>query len=365
MREYRVGVVGCGRKASTIDDEGKCPVNYCRPPCAHAAAYALSPRTEVIAACATREASRSAFGARWGVPAQSLYADYETMLAREALDLVSVCTHAPLHAPVTIAAAQAGVEGVLCEKAMATSLAEADAMLEACERAGTTLLIDHPRRFHPTYALARQALQAGEIGRLRTIVATVGGAVVHNGTHMFDLVRYFGGDVVSVAAHVVTSSGGDGDGSCQLELADGVSAFVALHGGLPFSIELLGTDGRIMIDASVEGATLWRYGEAHSPSPPATLLPRESGLPKPWYKGNPCRPRWERHLALPTDTGSTMLAAIGELIAAIEEGREPESSGRDGRAALEITLACRASQALDGARVPLPLADRTLRVVSR
>src|SRR5436190_2127002 len=141
---YRVGIVGCGRKASTIDDEGKCPVNYCRPPCAHAAAYALLPNVELAAACATGQASRRAFGAR----------------------------------------------GVLCEKALATSLEEADAMLAACARHGTRLLVDHPRRFHPTYALARAAVQAGEIGQLRAIVATAGGAVVHNGTHLFDLVRY-------------------------------------------------------------------------------------------------------------------------------------------------------------------------------
>src|SRR5438874_12769615 len=98
---YRVGIVGCGRKASTIDDEGKCPVNYCRPPGAHAAAYALLPEVELVAACATGQASRRAFGARWGLPAEALYVDYRQMLARERLDLVSVCTHAPLHAAVT------------------------------------------------------------------------------------------------------------------------------------------------------------------------------------------------------------------------------------------------------------------------
>jgi predicted dehydrogenase len=361
-RSYRVGVVGCGRKASTIDDEGKCPVNYCRPPCAHAGAYALSTRTRVVAACAPSQASRQAFGARWGVAAESLYADFETMLSREQLDLVSVCTQAPWHAPVTIAAAQAGVSGVLCEKAMATSLAEADAMVAACERHGTKLLVDHPRRFHPTYPLVRQVLHSGEVGRLRAIVATAGGAVVHNGTHLFDLVRYFGGEARDVAAHVTPSPGGDGDGAGQVELAEGVTAYVALHGGLPFSLELLGTEGRITVDASVEGATVWRYGEA-APGRAAPSEPR--GPATPWYRGGPCRPRWERHLAPPAGAGSTMLAAVEELIAAVETDREPESSGRDGRAALELALACHASQAQGGARVPLPLADRAFRAASR
>jgi predicted dehydrogenase len=294
------------------------------------------------------------------------------MLARERLDLVSVCTHAPLHAAVTIAAAEAGVRGVLGEKALATSLAEADAMLDACARHGTRLLVDHPRRFHPTYALARAALQAGEIGQLRAIVATVGGAMVHNGTHLFDLVRYFGGDASAVTARVLPSAGGDGDGQCQVELHRGAVAFVALFGGLPFSFELLGTDGRITVDGAVEGAELWRYADpgvstmAPSGLPGAPATPGDAA--RAWYRGSPCRPRWVRHLVPPPVSDrpdSTMATAIRELIAAIEEQREPESSGHDGRAALEIALACHASQREGGGRVTLPLADRALRVVSR
>ena len=207
-------------------------------------------------------------------------------------------------------AAEARVKGVLCEKAMATLLAEADAMLAACKRAGARLLIDHPRRFHPTFQLVRQALQEGQIGRLRAIVATIGGAVVHNGTHIFDLVRYFGGDALSVSAHVVPSAGGDGDGACQIQLANGVSAFVALHGGLPFSVDLLGTDGRITIDASVEGATLWRCDQpllSDLPGAAAPAVGDPAGQSKPWYKGS----KWPSKVftfALPGSPGFFPLA---------------------------------------------------------
>jgi hypothetical protein len=62
---------------------------------------------------------------------------------------------------------------------------------------------------------------------------------------------------------------------------------------------------------------------------------------------------------------STLVAAIEELVAAIEAHREPESSGRDGKAALELALACHASEQAGGTRVALPLANRELRVVSR
>jgi predicted dehydrogenase len=133
-------------------------------------------------------------------------------------------------------------------------------------------------------------------------------------------------------------------------------------------LELLGADGRIIIDATREGADVWAHG-------PATGRPAESGDardgrdgrdgPGGWYRGTLCRPRGASHLVPPADTGSTMAAAIAELIAAVEEDREPVSSGRDGRAALEIALACHASECRGGARVALPLERLGLRVASR
>ena len=88
------------------------------------------------------------------------YSSYEEMLQREELDIVSVCTHAPLHAPVTLAAAEAGVKAVFCEKAIATSLAEADAMVAACDERNVKLVINHTRRWDPYYETAL-ALIAG------------------------------------------------------------------------------------------------------------------------------------------------------------------------------------------------------------
>jgi len=210
---YRAGIVGCGRKAATLDGEDRCRINYSIPPDAHAAAYAQIAVVQLVAAADPNEAKRHLMQARWKVPA--VYADYREMLARERLDLVSVTTRADRHAEVTIAAA-AGVRGVLCEKAMATSLREADAMLDACRRSRTRLIINHTRRWHPTYGRTLDAVRGGAIGDLRCIMGTCPGPLIHNGTHLFDLMRLFGGDVAWISGEVRSRSAQDAPGRAML-----------------------------------------------------------------------------------------------------------------------------------------------------
>ena len=131
-KKYRVGVVGCGRMAGSIDDE--MPAGYPGLPYSHAATYAAIEDTDVVAAADPAEQKLEAFCKRWEVPGK--YADYRQMIEKERPDIVSVCTRQPLHAEVTVFAANHGVRGVYCEKAMASSMAEADAIVNALEQNG-------------------------------------------------------------------------------------------------------------------------------------------------------------------------------------------------------------------------------------
>ena len=85
------------------------------------------------------------------------------MLERDDVDLVDICTPEFLHAEQTIAAAAAG-KHVHCEKPMAASVAEADAMIDACRRAGVRLMVGHSRRFTPRYRQIKAAIDSGEVG---------------------------------------------------------------------------------------------------------------------------------------------------------------------------------------------------------
>ena len=97
----------------------------------HAAAIRGVPDAELVAVATRQEDRGRAFTAEHG---GTWYADYRELLAQARPDVVAICTPHDLHAPMTLAAAQAGAH-VLCEKPMARNTAECDAMIAACERA--------------------------------------------------------------------------------------------------------------------------------------------------------------------------------------------------------------------------------------
>jgi predicted dehydrogenase len=133
-----------------------------------------------------------------------------------AVDVVDVCTPTHLHADVAIAAARAG-RHVICEKPMARTLSDAEAMLAAARDAGVRLFVAHVVRFFPEYVAARQAVMDGAIGApgvLRLTRASFrprqpaghwffdharsGGIVLDLMVHDLDYARWVAGDVVAV-----------------------------------------------------------------------------------------------------------------------------------------------------------------------
>ena len=340
-RTYRVGIIGCGRMADTIDEEKRNGPGRLPQPTSLAGAYRQVCGTELVAAADTNRERLEAFSGRWGV--DHLYGDYRKMLAEEALDIVSIATHAHLHRDMTVATAKAGVKGILCEKAMAANLAEADNMIEACDRAGTILSVHYHNRWDPMMVRTRQLVADGAIGRLISVAGNMGPALVHEASHLFDLIRFFSGDEVSwVFGHLDSDvpPSDDPGGSGYMQLRGGAHAFVNATSGCPvgFELDLIGTEGRIRVGYHVD--ELW------------TLI---DGV----YGG---RVLAGRKIPQRVEFKSGTVRAIEELIECIEHGRESSCTGHDGRAALEIALAFHVSHQQGGVRVSLPLHHTELTV---
>jgi predicted dehydrogenase len=353
---YRVGIVGLGRKALTIDDETKLRwlTNYEIPPTTHVSAYLANPKTQIVAVCARTQESLERFYRRTGLREVRGYTDFREMFANERLDIVSVCTHTDMKAQIVIAAAEAGVKGILCEKAMATSLEEADAMIAACEKAGTKLLVNHPRRYHPAYRRAKELLESGAIGDLVRMHGTMWTWLLHNGTHLWDILRFFAGDADWVCGWLRDDHPSDPGGYGIVHFRNGVFAFADVGGGQGFQLELHGTNGLIRLDSFFDGVQVEVYADVYPPDPQ-----------RPAYQ---FRPRYVLRREIhpnPPNATPPMQLALQDLMEAIEQDRQPLDSGYDGRAALEIGIAFHVSHRQGNCPVPLPLQERSLRIVSR
>lgn len=177
---------------------------------------------EVAAIADVNEAALAVRQKQWGV-AQA-FTDYHNLLALPDIEAVSVCTPNAFHHPVTVAAATAG-KHVLCEKPISLNLELAQDMIDTCRTAGVMLQIGHHMRSNGAAYHAKKLLNAVELGRVTfmrlrqahdwagaeavrpsfgTRASAGGGTLLDNGCHMFDLARYFGGEVVDLYARAAT-----------------------------------------------------------------------------------------------------------------------------------------------------------------
>lgn len=177
MARYRVGVIACGGIAR-----------------AHGRGWKGSDAVEIAALADTSAEALTEYGQAFGVSPEHHYRDYREMLERESPDIVSVCAWHGQHAEMTIAAAARKPKVILCEKPMATSIGEADAMITACERNGVRLAIGHMRRFYRGWEAARRLVAEGAIGDPRRVWSLVHDGILNWGTHTIDGLRFVLGD---------------------------------------------------------------------------------------------------------------------------------------------------------------------------
>lgn len=236
MRKIKVGVIGCGSIAKHR----------------HLPEYFMNNQVEIIAVCDIVEARVNEFAEQYNAIA---YMNYEELLANPDIDAVSVCTPNYLHAPISIAALNAG-KHVLCEKPMATSSEEAEQMIDAAEKNNKKLMIAHNQRFVPSHAKARQLIENGELGKIYSFRTAFGhggpegwsadgkeswffkkkeafiGAMGDLGVHKTDLLRYLlGEEFIEVASFIETTAKENADvddtAVCILKTESGIIGTLA------------------------------------------------------------------------------------------------------------------------------------------
>jgi predicted dehydrogenase len=320
--EYRVGIIGCGGIAA-----------------AHARGYKELENVQLVAACDVHPKQLAEFQEQFAIPRG--YADPRALLETERLDIVSVCTWPGLHAELTIAAAEARVKGIITEKPMATSLAEAEAMAAAAERNNVKLVIGQQGRFYSYINTMRQLVLDGAIGRVELVYIRQADGLLNSAVHSVDYMRYILGDPpvqwVMGAVERRTDRYERGE-----PIEDRAQALVGLSDEARGVIECDLSRNRLSAGCTVFGS----HG---------SIFPIRGGIRLVSGQGT-------REIML--QEGNAHAAQARELIDWIEGKREHRGHWRNGLQALEVLLAIYESERTRGVvRLPLETKENPLQLM--
>ena len=263
---FNIGIIGCGKIAQVR----------------HIPEYADHPQAKLAGFFDLNQDRAQALAEQWGGKA---YSSWEELLADPAIDAVSVCVANNAHAQISIAALKAG-KHVLCEKPMATTLEDCEAMVAAARESGKFLMIGQNQRLTKAHQKARELVENGTLGKILTFRTTFGhggpetwsvdpgkntwffdkskaamGAMADLGIHKTDLIQYLlGQTVVETTAKVTTLDKRGADGQligvddnaiCIYRMSGGamgtMTASWTFYGAEDNSTVLYGTKGILRI----------------------------------------------------------------------------------------------------------------------
>ena len=329
---FGIGIIGCGKIAQVR----------------HIPEYAEHKDAKLLGFYDINQERAAALAKQYGGTA---YATVEELLANPDIDAVSVCAANFAHAELTIAALNAG-KHVLCEKPMAITLAECEAMVEAAKKNGKYLMIGHNQRLAKAHAMARKLIVDGLIGDIVTFRTTFGhggpetwsvdpglntwffdktraamGAMADLGIHKTDLIHFLTGQqVVRTTARVTTLDKKDASGNlisvddnaiCIYEMSGGafgtMTASWTYYGAEDNSTVLYGTKGimRIYDDPAISIKVILADGSKIS------------------YDVE----------AIQTNDNQTKSGVIDLWMESLVEGKAPEISGESALAAMRAVFA--------------------------
>lgn len=339
--KIKVGLVGCGVMGRSLASE-----------------LVKVDGALLVGVCDVSEESAERLGSEFGVQA---YTEPNAFVKLSELDAVIIATPPFTHRDLTVAAADAG-KHVFCEKPMAPTTADCLEMIRACERNGVRLMIGQVCRYHPLHRAVKDEVDSGRLGRLISLFvyrvggafsgiwdvpwrksrAQSGGALMEINTHELDFMRWVGGEVECVFAC--------GGNYVRKDWDYPDCAFVSLKY----------RSGAVGVLHSSQVSTIGGYG---------CRVECEGGsilLPSFWGEGAEMVIREadssERRLGIDElskrSYGSPVWQELNEFVRAILEGREPEITGYDGMAAVELAEAAYMSIER-GEPIKLPLVERS------
>ena len=351
MGKVRLGVIGCGLASDIL----------------YGPAFEYMEKGELAAVMDLNAERAKVLQERHGV--KRVYTNLDGILNDGNVDGVMVLTPPQHHLAPVVAAAKAG-KHIFCEKPMAPTLELADEMIGACEAGGVKLMTVFMKRFNWSFQRVKELIEEGRLGEVfevrarwdnvkvkgpigeafRMTVESGGGMIQEDGSHPFDVCRWWLGDVSEVTAHAMIAAPEHHpteDVACVV-MGHQSGAMSTLHvTGLTHatgeeSYEIFGTHGTLVMrwlshsTSTLEPALMTLYENSRT----ATDLT----LDAPWHPSQRIREDWQ------------YLRALEHFCESIMSDEEPQPNSADGRAVVEIVNAAYLS-VMRGATVKLPLKE--------
>ncbi|MBX0297300.1 Gfo/Idh/MocA family protein [Haloarcula nitratireducens] len=359
---YSAGIIGTGGIAGMgilgMHDEDEIGQKKVRA--SHAGGYDAAEGIELVAVADVDEEKLDRFGEAWDIPESGRYVGHAAMLEAEDLDVVSVCTPSYLHADHVVDAARSAADPALvwCEKPIASSVSDAETMVETCAETETELLVNHSFRFTSKLRRLRELVREDEIiGEVQSVATQFRMELLRNSTHLLDTLVYLLDDRASEVSGYIT---GENEAVDSLQAAERVDdaggggfvvmddgAFVTIDCTIPraessMTLNFIGTEGKLYLNND-DGE--WRYWRLEDGDHVEEPLP---GIEGAWT--------WDE------DYRDAFANAASDVVSVLDGEMANPSTGEEATRSLEIIAGFYISH-YTGGRVSVPL-DRPLRDVT-
>ena len=349
MKIYRVAILGCRSRGTSA-----------------AKAYHAHPRTEIVALCDLVQERLETLGDIVNVSAH--FTDLDEMIQQTAPDIVAIPTATEAHHRLCMRVLEHGVN-IEVEKPLCIDLVQADEVLAKAKEKNARVAVHHQRRTSPSMQAVAKALDEGKIGDIRYIYASgkgyyAGYGLMNIGTHVINNMLRFGGKCRSVVTQATTGGRAIGhDDVLPSPAGMGTVAGEYTTATLQFDGNVTGTliqhrfpkvdtDAYVMELYGTEGRLFW------------SELKGSWWLPTPHFVPDGTHDQWEtlpsiypEHFDPDKGADADDYCFVEEYVNALDENREHESNGEEGRHVIEILMAIFES-AVYGTRVALPQKNR-------
>ncbi len=349
MKTYRVAILGCRSRGTSA-----------------AKAYYAHPRTEIVALCDLVKDRLEALGKIVNVSTH--FSDLDEMIQKTSPDIVAIPTATEMHYPLCMRVLEYGVN-IEVEKPLCVDLVQADAILAKAKEKNARIVVHHQRRVSPTLQAISKLLDEGKIGELRYMYACgkgyyAGYGLMNIGTHVVNNMLRFGGHCRSIVTQA-TAGGRQLIPEDVIPSPAGMGTVVGEY-----------TTSTLQFDGNVTGTLIQqRFPKVSSDAYVLELYGSEGRLfwselrgswwlPTPHFIPDGTHDRWEKltpifpdHFDKERGADADDYCIVDEYVNALDEDREHECSGEEGRHVMEILMGIFES-AIHGKRIDLPQKNR-------